>query len=157
MEWETGEDNLLIVSSGTGRRDKKLIGEKWNNLNLLNLAQCSPEQFMSDANELIELMMHFVGKGTGPLRKIDSEVENLSEDSIHGGKAFSYLRYNVEVVRNELDKIGISGLSDLKITNLMNMDLAENVNLLIEIGKKAAKRYVEQGNLPDPFNLKPAG
>jgi len=154
LQWETGEDKLFIVSIGTGRRSKKLIGEKWNNPNLLDIAQFAPEQFMSDASELVELMMHYIGKGTGPLRKIDSEIEDLSEDAINGGKAFSYIRYNFEMIKNELDTIGITGLSDLKIAGLMNMDLPANVDLLIEIGEKAAENYVKEGHLPDVFDLK---
>lgn len=154
LSWDTGEDDLFIVSVGTGRRHKKLIGEKWNNPNLLDIAQCAPEQFMSDASELVELMMHYAGKATGPLRKIDSEIGDLSEDAIHGDKAFSYLRYNVEMDKNELNNIGVTGLSDLKIANLMNMDLPENVDLLIEIGEKAAKEYVKGGHLPKAFDLK---
>lgn len=145
---------MLIVSIGTGRRSKKLIGQKWNDPNLLDIAKLAPEQFMSDANELVEMMMHFIGTGTGPLRKIDSEIDNLSDDAIHGGKAFSYLRYNVEVVKNELDSIGITDLSDVKISSLMNMDLPENVDLLIQIGVAAARQYVSSNHLPDVFDLK---
>lgn len=156
LQWETGEDKLFIVSVGTGRRSKKMIGEKWTNPHLLDIAQFAPDQFMSDANELVELMMHYIGKGTGTLRNIDSEVEDLSEDVMHGGKAFSYLRYNVEMVKNELDKIGITGLSDTKVSNLMNMDYPENVDLLIAIGEAAAKQYVESSHLPEVFDLKKA-
>ena len=153
LNWETGEDKMFVVSIGTGRRNKKLIGEKWNNPNLLDIAQFAPEQFMSDASELIELMMQFTGKATGNLREIDTEIEDLANDAICGCKGFSYLRYNVEVVKDELDKIGVTGLSDLKITNLMNMDLAENVDLLIEIGEKASRKYVKDMHLPTAFNI----
>ncbi len=145
---------MLIVSVGTGRRNKKLTGQKWNNPNLLDIAQFAPEQFMSDASELVELMMYFIGKGTGPLRKIDSEVESLSEDAINGGKAFSYVRYNVEMVKDVFDEIGFTSLSDTKISNLMNMDLPENVELLTNVGEAAAKKYVAGSHLPDAFNLK---
>ena len=147
LEWETGEDKLMVVSVGTGRRSKKLIGRKWNNPNLLNIAVCAPEQFMSDAGELIEVMMHYIGKGRGPLRQIDAEIENLSEDVMGGGKACSYVRYNVEIVKEELDKLGVTGLGADEIDNMMNMDLAENVDRLIEIGEKAAKKYVEEEHL----------
>lgn len=153
LEWETGQERMMIVSVGTGRRNKKLIGAKWNNPNLLDIATCAPEQFMSDASELIELMMHYLGQATGPLREIDLETGNLAQDCIHGGKAFSYIRYNVDVVKDVLTDIGITGLSDLKIANLMNMDLAENVDLLIEIGEKAAVKYVKEMHLPAVFDL----
>jgi hypothetical protein len=154
LQWETGEDKMFIVSVGTGRRNKKLVGQKWTNPNLLDIAQFAPDQFMSDANELVELMMHYIGKGTGLLRKIDEEVGDLSEDVMHGGKAFSYVRYNVEMVKDELENIGIKGLSDTKVTNLMNMDLPENVDLLITIGEAAGKKYVQSSHLPEAFDLK---
>ena len=110
LNWEAGEDKLFIVSIGTGRREKKLIGEKWRDPKLWHIAMQAPDQFMSDANELVELMMHFIGKGTGPLRKIDSEVEDLSEDAPNGSKAFSYVRYNVEMSKDNLSKLQIAGL-----------------------------------------------
>ena len=154
LEWETGEDKLLIISVGTGRRDKKLIGQKWQDPKLWDIAKFAPDQFMSDSNELVELMMHFIGKGTGPLRKIDSEIGDLSDDALNGNNAFSYIRYNVEIVKNELDKLGITRLNDVKVSNLMNMDLPENVDLLMEIGDAAAEEYVEASHLPHAFDLK---
>ena len=108
LNWEVGEDKLLIVSIGTGRREKKLIGSKWRDPKLWHIATQAPDQFMSDASELVEVMMHFIGRGTGPLRKIDAEVEDLSEDAINGSKAFSYLRYNVEMSKENLENLGIS-------------------------------------------------
>lgn len=154
LRWETGEDKLFIVSIGTGRRNKKLIGEKWKDPTLLDIAQFAPDQFMSDASELVELMMHYLGKSTGPLRKIDSEVEDLSNDAMHGGKAFSYLRYNVEMVKDELNKINITDLSDDTISSLMEMDQPKNVKHLIRIGEAAAKYYVKDTQLPVEFDLK---
>jgi len=154
LEWETGEDKLLIVSVGTGRRDKKLIGQKWRNPKLWDIAQFAPDQFMSDANELVELMMHFIGKGTGVLRRIDAEIGDLSDDALNGNNAFSYIRYNVEMVKNELDKLGVTDLTDEKVSDLMNMDHPANVDLLIRIGEAAAKEYVKTDHLPAAFDLK---
>lgn len=34
---------------------------------------------MSDASELVETMMHYIGKATGPLRLIDREIKDLME------------------------------------------------------------------------------
>jgi hypothetical protein len=153
LRWATGEDQLLVVSIGTGRRNKKLIGAKWSDPSLLDIAKFAPDQFMSDAAELVETMMHYIGKGTGPLREIDAEMENLGEDVMCGGKACSYIRYNVELVKNELNKIGIANLSDTKVMNLMNMDLPENVDLLIAIGEAAAKEYVKSSHLPERFDV----
>ena len=153
LNWSAGEDQLFIVSVGTGRRDKRLVGQKWKNPNLVDIAKMAPEQFMSDAGELVETMMHYVGKPTGPLRSIDSEIRDLSEDTIHGGKAFSYLRYNVELVKNVLDQLGITGLDERRMKNLMQMDLVGNLEVLMQIGAAAGKEYVKEGHLPAAFNL----
>lgn len=154
LNWEVGEDKLLIVSIGTGRREKKLIGAKWKDPKLWHIATQAPDQFMSDASELVEVMMHFIGKGTGPLRKIDSDVEDLSQDAIGGRKALSYLRYNVEMSKEKLDQLKIPGLNDDKIADLMNMDSAENVEDLIRIGEEAANNEVKPEHLPKAFDLK---
>ena len=155
LNWEAGEEKMMIISIGTGRRSKKLLGEKWKDPKLWHIAQAAPDQFMSDANELVELMMHYMGKGTGPLREIDLEIGDLKNDVLNGSNAFQYIRYNVEIVREELEnKLGIKGLSDLTISNLMNMDLPKNVDLLIKIGEEAGKKYVETGHLPMGFDLK---
>lgn len=147
LEWEPGEDNMFIVSVGTGRRTSKLIGKKWKNPNLLDIAQQAPEQFMSDASELVELMMYYIGKGTGPRRQIDREVGDLAEDTMCGHKGCSYLRYNLEIIKEELEKIGMTGLDDDTIDSLIEMDLADNVDKLIELGEKAGKFYVQEAHL----------
>lgn len=156
LRWEAGEDNLMIVSIGTGRREKKLIGSKWRDPKLWHIAMQAPDQFMSDASELVELMMHFIGRGTGPLRKIDAEVENLSEDAINGNKAFSYLRYNVEMSKENLDRLGIPGLTNDRVIELMNMDSAENVEDLIRIGEESANIEVQGDHLPKAFDIRAA-
>jgi hypothetical protein len=58
------------------------------------------------------------------------------------------------MVKDVLDTIGVSDLSDTKISSLMNMDLPENVDLLTTIGEAAAKKYVDVSHLPDVFNMK---
>ncbi|OQP66525.1 hypothetical protein A3860_13655 [Niastella vici] len=154
LDWKMGENNLLIVSVGTGRRDKKLTGNQWKDPKLWNIAQFAPDQLMSDANDMVELMMHFIGKGTGVLRKIDTEVENLSEDILGEQKACSYVRYNVEMVKDTFDKLGITNLSEATITNIMNMDVPANIDLLTQIGVAAAGVEVKAAHLPEAFDLK---
>lgn len=153
LNWETGDDKILVVSVGTGRRDKQLLGSKWRDPKLWHIATQAPDQFMSDASELVEVMMHFIGRGTGPLRKIDADVEDLSEDAINGSKAFSYLRYNVEMTKATLDGLQIAGLNEEKVLDLMNMDSAENVEQLIKIGEQSAKQQVKAEHLPKAFDL----
>jgi hypothetical protein len=154
LNWQTGADQMLIISVGTGRRDKKLVGKKYKDPNLLVTAQLAPDQFMTDANELVELMMHFIGKGLGKLRKIDEEVGDLSEDAINGQKAFSYLRYNVEMHPDTFERLKLEGIEQQRIEDLMNMDAAKNVDELISIGEKAAEAEVSANHFPSHFDVK---
>ena len=153
LNWETGDDKLLIVSVGTGRRDKKLIGKKYEDPNLLVTAGLAPDQFMTDANELVELMMHFIGRGLGPLRQIDEEVGDLSQDAINGQKAFSYLRYNVNMHPDTFRRLKLEGIEQQNIEDLMNMDAAKNVDELMTIGEAAAADAVMPAHFPKYFNL----
>lgn len=153
LNWKQGEKNLFIVSVGTGRRDKRLIGKKYRDPKLWDIAKFAPEQFMSDAGETVEMMMHYLGNGLAPLRKIDSEIGNLSNDAIMGSNAFSYARYNIDLVKEELNNIGISNLNDDAISSLIEMDRAQNVQVLTQIGEAAAKKYVVDNHFPDAFDL----
>jgi hypothetical protein len=154
MEWETGPDKLLIISVGTGYRDKQLVGKKYFDPNLLVIAQMAPDQFMSDANELVEMMMHFIGKGLGNMRKIDREVGDLSEDALNGQKACSYLRYNVKMDIDTFARLKLQGIEQQNIDDLMNMDAAKNVEELLQIGERAATEQVNDDHFPPAFNLK---
>ncbi len=154
MEWETGPDKLLIISVGTGYRDKQLVGKKYFDPNLLVIAQMAPDQFMSDANELVEMMMHFIGKGLGNMRKIDREVGDLSEDALNGQKACSYLRYNVKMDLDTFARLKLQGIEQQNIDDLMNMDAAKNVEELLQIGERAATEQVNDDHFPPAFNLK---
>ena len=153
LNWETGDDKLLIVSVGTGRRDKKLIGKKYEDPNLLVTAGLAPDQFMTDANELVELMMHFIGRGLGPLRQIDEEVGDLSQDAINGQKSFSDLRYNVNMHPDTFRRLKLEGIEKQNIEDLMNMDAAKNVDELMTIGEAAAADAVMPAHFPKYFNL----
>lgn len=154
LKWKTGPEDLLIISVGTGRRDKKLLGKKYEDPNLLVTAQLAPDQFMSDANELVEMMMHFIGKGLGQLRKIDREVGDLSVDAINGQKAFSYLRYNVDMDLETFSRLKLDGIEQQNIDDLMNMDAAKNVEELLQIGERAAAEQVKAEHFPEAFNIK---
>jgi len=153
LGWKTGPDDLLIVSVGTGTRDKKLLGKKYKDPNLLVIAQLAPDQFMSDANELVEMMMQFIGKGLGNMREIDREVRDLSKDAINGQKAFSYIRYNVQMDLETFARLKLDGIEQQNIDDLMNMDAAKNVEELLHIGGTAAKEQVKTDHFPEKFNI----
>jgi uncharacterized protein len=154
ITWPKGEDKLLVVSVGTGRRAKFLDAKKWLNPSLVQLAPQVSEQFMNDANELVEAMMQLLGKcPEGHMyRTIDREIGTLENDMIHQSKYFTYVRYNVELIRNVLDALGFQSWDDKTIDSLSNMDMADNVDKLIEVGEKAGAKILDT-DFPATFDI----
>ena len=110
---------------------------------------------LTDANDLVEMMMHFIGKGLGPMREIDREVGDLSEDAINNQKAFSYLRYNVTMEPETFARLKLDGIEKQNIDDLMNMDAAKNVEELIRIGEAAGRNEVKEEHFPATFDVAP--
>ena len=158
VTWKTGENELLIASIGTGRREKNLEAEKWKNPNLAKLAPQVSEQFMNDANELVEIMMQYMGKcPEGHVyRLIDREIGTLKDDKPGNEKSFTYLRYNVDLIENTIKGLKIADLTGEQIGGLIEMDKADNVDTLIRVGRTAAaddQIGVKHADFPDIFNI----
>ena len=153
--WKQGVDDLFIVSVGTGRKPKKLDASQWLNPNLAKLAPQVSEQFMNDANEMVEMIMQLHGKmlPKNKYREIDREMGVLETDCINGCKSFTYVRYNVELVKNKLNEIGITNWTDEEIDSLSQMDNANNVDKLIEVGTKSAAS-ITADDFPSIFDIK---
>jgi uncharacterized protein len=154
ITWPQGEDKLFIVSVGTGRKTKILDAKKWADPNLIQLLPEVAEQFLNDANELVEAMMQLMGKCPEghQYRAVDTEMGTLENDMIHQSKHFTYVRYNTELTRNELDKLGFHGWDDPTIESLIEMDMPDNVDRLLEVGEKAADKIVAT-NFPAAFDI----
>jgi patatin-like phospholipase/acyl hydrolase len=152
FHWKTGKDDMFIVSVGTGRRNVKLIAKEYKNPSLLTTAKMAPEQFMNDANEVVELMMQYFSNSP-TARKIDSEVGDLNGDILNGKEAFSYNRYNITLDKNSLIAVGVNTLSNEVITGLTEMDDADNRFILAGIGIKAAEDQVKESHFPAIFDI----
>lgn len=157
ISWKTGEKDLFIVSVGTGRKDKKVMAKKWVNPNVLQMAKILPDQFMNDANETVDTMMHLLGKFPPEYtpRKIDSEIGNMGNDTLMNQKAFSYVRYNADLAFEKLKTdLGINDIPVEEVERLTQMDDARNINNLVKIGEVAAAKVLPV-HFPAAFNLTP--
>ena len=149
FHWKTGDDELLLVSIGTGISTKKI--DKFDHASLPKWAARIPEYFMEDANYFNQMMLQYLSNSP-TARVIDGEVGNLDGDLIHGKAALSYLRYNVRLDKDELDDLGFN-FSEDDIDSLREMDKADNRFDLAEIGEKAAGKYVEADHFPTDFTV----
>jgi uncharacterized protein len=151
FRWPMGEDQLLLVSAGTGshrRHDKVdtvVAGRVWN------WALQVPAMLMEDASWQNQAILQLLSRSQTPW-EIDSEIGDLREDLILDKPALSYLRYDVLLEPETLEQLGLSRLTP-KLTSLREMSAAQNRHDLAKIGEEAAKQQVKEAHFPAAFDL----
>jgi len=136
FNWSIGEEQLLIVSIGTGTW-KPIAGiDAVTGASKLRWADRVPSILMNDANRNNQLMLQYLSRTPTPW-KIDGEVGDLSLDLLTPEPALTYLRYNAELETNELNALGLSHLAPT-LESLRKMEIGKNVRHLMEIGEISA-------------------
>ncbi len=136
LNWERGEDKLLIVSVGTGSATSE--GEYRN---LGNTLMELPTNLMYAIQIDQDINCRTFGKCTyGP--EIDRELGDMvpaaSEDT---NRDFTYVRYNADLSEKGLKALGLENLDAEKV---QKMDSVKNIKDLQLVGAKTA---IEQVNL----------
>lgn len=147
LGWPTGERRLLIVSVGTGA--ETMLGDtaKEPSTNLLEAAANTLASLMSQAAVDQDLNCRVIGRCTyggvidrelHDLIPIDPGIPDqpltLEEDS---GKAFLYVRHNVELTKEGL---GSLGLQDIDAQRVRKLDAVDTLEDLTRIGAALADR-----------------
>jgi len=151
LEWRTGERKLLLVSVGTGASSKPSFKTNVNiGSNLVGLpgALMYGIQVDQDINcrvfgrcthgdlidrEVYDLTCRDTDEGCSPEDWLTAPHLPLSDDL---GRAFLYARYNADLSREGLDKLG---LEDLDPEKLQQMDSVDQIDNLLEVGRAAAR------------------
>ena len=147
LNWETGEDKLLVISVGTGaapRVDAEVYSSgKTAFTNLANF----PAALMYGAQVDQDINCRVVGRcvhGT----VIDRELWDLIPrrgDPCNGeeiplsenlGRQFLYARYNAELTAKWLS---VRGLGDVDPSNVAQMDSVKHIADLVRVGQKLAE------------------
>ncbi len=151
FHWKTGEDDLMIVSVGTGNsklKDKpENIVDRW----LLDWAKEVPNMLMMDASTQNELFLQWISKSKTP-RYFNMEIEDLKNDLLTPQPMLTYLRYNVTLESEALKELGFD-LSRKEAKGLTEMSEAKNIPSLYQIGAKAGHLEMIDAHLPGAFNL----
>jgi len=141
LGWGTGEDKLFIVSVGTGTSPDANADLSPNQMNLLYNASSLPSALMFAAlNEQDLLCRTFGNCLCGD--ELDREVGDLidKEGTMKRpvtSKLFTYVRYNAELSRKGLDKLGLTKINPEAVQKL---DSVANINELQEVGQAVAKK-----------------
>jgi uncharacterized protein len=153
LHWPLGADNLLIVSVGTGSKAIKLKPSDVIGKPAAELALRSLQSLMDDASTLNEQLLQWLSRSP-TARSIDREVGNLSNDVLGSGAPWlTYLRYDVQLEREWLERNLALSFNDDDIDLLQQMDRPSNMDDLVRIGKAAAERLLEERHFDRVFDI----
>jgi patatin-like phospholipase/acyl hydrolase len=139
LGWPAGEDNMLLISIGTGaaaNANKNLTPEQ---MNLIYNASSLPSAFMFAAANEQDFLCRVFGKCLHG-NMIDREVRDMQENNGQGPvspKLFTYMRYNAELTRDGLDALG---LQHVEPRNVQQLDSVDHITEIQEVGRAVAKQ-----------------
>jgi hypothetical protein len=136
LNWPAGEDEIFLVSAGTGTSPKANENLQPGDMNLLFNAASVPAALMGAALNEQDLLCRVFGRCRygAPL---DREVGDLrTGPGILDRRMFSYVRYNAELTRSGLDELG---LTDIQPENVQRMDSVAHIGDLQRVGMQAAR------------------
>ena len=156
FKWKWGEDNLMIVSVGTGMGRWKKIPADVKKNTLLNWASQLPDMLMQDASWQNQMLMQWLSNSPTAW-EIDQEIGKLDTDSMGSSKKgkglISYLRYNIWLDATTIGPLMNKQYSPKEIDGLVEMSNAASRFELYDIGAKAAAKEVSETHFPDTFKI----
>jgi predicted acylesterase/phospholipase RssA len=146
IRWPTGPDRLTVISLGTGSYRPQLDYQSLGFARFTRLAFLALISLMNDAGMLVLATMQWMGECPAPW-PINSEVGTLAGDAPPGGKMFRFLRYDVRLEKEWLERELNYTVSDELLERLRGMDDPKVVHQLYEIGGLAAAKQVKTEHL----------
>lgn len=141
LNWQAGEDKLLLVSIGTGTSPNANTDLNPEEMNLLYNAGSIPSALMYAAlNEQDLLCRTFGNCLAGDM--LDREVgDMIGKKGPVQPKLFTYLRYNAELTREGLDALG---LPDIEPKDVQKLDSTDHIAELQRVGQAVVNKKVRK-------------
>jgi hypothetical protein len=148
--WNTGADELLVCSVGTGRRDPALgLSNLVTGTAAIN-AVLSLAALMEDCSDQVEALMQWLSVSP-TARRIDRLVGKV-EPPLGGRAMLSYLRYNVLMTPQWCrDELGVEISAD-DLQAMAAMDDPDQLIPLDGLGRTAGAVLVEPGHFAPGFD-----
>ncbi len=146
FHWPMGEDNLSIVSVGTGYsiflKKTGEIEDAW----LGTWAASVPDMLMQDASWQNQIVLQWLSNSP-TAHTIDGEIGDLKGDNIGGKQHFKYLRYNFPITRKSLNDLKLErSFEDKDVAGIIEMSNAGNREILYKIGAAAAATEIDKNH-----------
>lgn len=152
LNWETGEDKLLLISVGTGAAESLGATAAAPNKNIVSTVAGLPGGLMYGIQVDQDINCRTVGRCTHGAH-LDREILDLVPRQVIAsgmveqqyeapeipvstnlGRRFLYARYNADLSRQGLNNLGFPNVDPASI---QKMDAVENIDSLLEIGRAA--------------------
>jgi hypothetical protein len=153
LDWPLGEDNLFIVSVGTGsyrlRSDGRGIPAKQ--------AVTALSGVIGDGEALTLTLLQWLSASSNPW-KINSEIGDLSEDYLGQRQGLAkpllrFQRYDAPLEADWLKENLERDFSQAELANLRDFTNPRNLRQLYEIGRKAASKQIRAEHFPSEFAI----
>ena len=139
LNWPAGENNLLLVSVGTGTSPDANADLRPDEMNVLYNASSIPSALMAAALNEQDFLCRVFGKclAGDPL---DREVgDMIGAKGPVQPRLFTYLRYNAELTRHGLAGLGLAGIDP---KNVQQLDSIQYIADLQAVGSTVADKKV---------------
>jgi patatin-like phospholipase/acyl hydrolase len=149
LQWPTGEDQILLVSIGTGTSPKANLELAPGEMNLLYNASSIPSALMFAASNEQDFLCRVFGKcvaGDMIDREVGDMIAPTAGDVIDANRSalprlFTYARYNAELTREGLNGLG---LYNIEPEDVQQLDSIDHMIQLQDVGKAVAERKVSK-------------
>ena len=138
FHWPMSEENLLLVSVGTGYSVFKKYVKDIDDSTMLSWAANIPEMLMQDASWQNRVVLQWISQSP-TADYMDMEIGDMDEDLLGSKPLISYLRYNFRITENDLNDLGFKRIfTAADVKSLTDMSNSDNRQLLYQIGAKAS-------------------
>ena len=139
--WQTGADQMLIVSVGTGTSPDVRAGLGPDEMNLLFNATTIPSALMFAALNEQDLLCRVFGdcRAGDPIDREIGDLVGSAGPLNQAQKLFTYVRYNAELSRNGLDALACGHIAPERVQQL---DSVDSIPELREVGLRVAEQNV---------------
>lgn len=137
--WKAGVDQMLVVSVGTGTAPNVNSGLNPDDMNLLYNASTIPSALMFAAQNEQDLLCRVFGKCLAG-DPIDREIGDLLGSAgplPPAGKLFTYARYDAELTREGLDRLGCP---EVEPETVQKLDFVAGIPDLMKVGAKVGEK-----------------
>jgi hypothetical protein len=146
--WRTGAERMLVVSIGTGTSPNPQIGLEPDQMNLLFNAQTIPSALMFAALNEQDLLCRVFGdcRVGDPIDREVNDLVGCAGPLARGDKLFAYLRYNAELTREGLDRLGCP---DIDPHTVQKLDSIDGIPDLQRVGRRVAETKLREEHFAD--------